>query len=270
MGLRFDGREVEATLLAHRTPLVVFDPGHGQTKQTLSGTLLIAHEGGFGRRSQQHQPGLVSAVRMTTFSSFLTGADKASGFDRYGVPAYMRPHAARHWLKTRANKAGMSVVQITLWIGRATEAMTLFYLHDQSDLADLNREGIKHGEIVGEIADRYRSMPVEDAALYLEGYDAAHRKADGYCLADNIAHECEKEKICELCGLATRTRADDGERSERARRRARVELAIARYEENARRGLRQHPRQMELALEMLAVLNRIEVLESTAGCHGAA
>lgn len=263
-------------------PLVVVKPGNGQEPQTLGQTLLIFSRGRLMGYRSGASPIFVDLLQDSDLHKWLgatctsrNGDLAPSLFSRCGLREpdganiKMRPHQARHWLNTVANKAGMTALQITLWMQRADAAHTLYYLHDEADLADLNREGIAGGTIVGPAAEVYAGLSAEAQSDYLDGIRQAHKLKDGYCHAEHLDEDCEPKKICELCKKHARTKANVRELEARRKKRAQVDLALTVYQKAIHGGMRLHPRLVELYTEYRGALDRALDEESDAASCGA-
>lgn len=262
-----DRADIEKHLVEECGPLVVHDLGNGET-QKLSDTLLIHPRGLLNTQRASASPVFVEALTDGDLHKWLNGnpsgrKPKPSIFARFGLrepdgsEVKLRPHSPRHWLNTIANKAGMTALQITLWMQRSDPVHTLYYLHDQADLADLNREGIADGLIDGPHRKRYQKLPKSRRELYLRGLEQAHKLRDGYCTANTVTEGCPVKKICEICALHTRTKGSAMEREARERKRYQVELALDVYDRAAKNGIRVHPRLLGLYSGHLEALNAI-------------
>jgi hypothetical protein len=263
-------QDVEQHLFEECGPLVVHHPGGSEAPQRLSETLLIFSRGFLRRKRPRVSPVFVDAMKDADLHRFLDGntggnAPTPSVFDRFqlwedhGGRVKLRPHMPRHWLNTIANKSGMTVLQITLWMQRSDAAQTLYYLHDHADLADLNRAGVEEGTIAGAVREQYEQLPEERKALYLEGIQQghAHKLRDGYCQADTVTGECEVKKICDLCSLHARTAGDSAEQKARRAKRDQFALALEVFAEARSRGINLHPRLAALYQESLEVVDQV-------------
>lgn len=259
--------DVERHLVEECGPLVAHDLGNGEV-QRLSETLLIFRRGFLNTMRSGVSPVFVETLNDAQLYKWLNGQESGrkpapSIFERFGqrepdgTEIHLRPHGPRHWLNTIANKAGMTALQITLWMQRSDPVHTLYYLHDQADLADLNREGIAEGTIEGPAARTYRRLPAGRREQYLESIRQAHKLKDGYCTADTVTDGCTVKKICEICAKHTRTRGSAIEREARMRKRDQVALALDVYAGAAQNGHRVHPRLTSLYSEHLMALNGI-------------
>lgn len=273
--LDFDREDVMRALMRERGSLVAYNPGGGQRPQTVSGSLFIFPKGLTWGENRGDSRVLVDFLSTTVFTKWLCGATKSgrrgthvpSIFGRFkdetghpyrephGGEVAIRPHMARHWLNTVANKSGMTAFQITLWMGRQDWKQTLFYLHDHADLADLVREGIEDGTVTGPAAEIYHAMPAENRDEYLTGLEHAHKMAGGFCVA--TACECDRAKVCENCGHVLRTEASESETAARRERREAAATAFATYDALRVSGRRVIPRVAEIAAEMVAVLDQV-------------
>jgi Uncharacterized protein conserved in bacteria len=114
----------------------------------------------------------------------------------------MRPHGFRHWLNTLANKAGMSVFLITVWMQRRNEAHTNAYLWEATDLADIARNDILDGRMNAGVADEVAAVPEEEQRDFLEAkVPVAHVGPGGLlCTKDMISEECGRQQACAGCG----------------------------------------------------------------------
>jgi len=271
--LSFARADVLRSLMEERGSLIAYNPGGGQKPQTLSESLFILRRGASWGDSRGDSPLLVDFLSLAAFTRWLCGGTNSgrrrlttpSVFGRFtdaeghairephGGNVKIRPHMARHWLNTVANKAGMTAFQITLWMGRQDWRQTLFYLHDHADLADLLRNGIVEGTITGPAADTYSAMDEEDREAFLEGIEHAHKLTGGFCVA--TACECNRAKVCEDCPKALRTLGMESEMAARQERRAHAAAAIDVYVQLNASGRRVVPRLGEVAEAMVATLD---------------
>jgi hypothetical protein len=275
--LRFSREDIERLLREECGPLASYDFGNGQ-RQFLSDTLLIFYRGFFNTQRDITSPVFVDAVQDRHVQRFLHGALHSgknkipipSVFARFGITephggdVQMRPHMARHWLNTVANKAGMTAFQITLWMQRGSVAQTLLYLHSSSDIADLTREGVETGHVLGKVADDYNALPAERRAAFLESIEVGHKVRTGFCHANTLRDECEPKKICPICPHWARLRYSSSERAALFEKRKAAQLAIDGFAAVERGGCRLHPRQKQLMVEM------IEVIDLSLACDGKA
>lgn len=256
--------DVERHLVEECGPLLAHDLGNGEV-QTLSETLFIFRRGFLNSQRANVSPVFVEALTDGGLHKWLNGNEsgrkpKPSIFERFGLQEpdggdiKLRTHGPRHWLNTVANKAGMTALQITLWMQRSDPVHTLYYLHDQADLADLNREGIAEGTIGGAAAEEYERLPEDERAQFLESIQQAHKLRDGYCTTDTVNEGCKVKKICELCGEHTWTKGSAVEREARQRKHDHVAQALEVYAEAEKNGHRIHPRLKSLYAEHLEAL----------------
>lgn len=268
----FPKSEVEAELLRRRAPLFTMDLGNGEM-QALSETLLIVHPGVLENRARALAPLLVVHLRYHHFQTFLKDSKNnpynQSVFKRFGITepsqdagrdrfSTMRSSMFRHWLNTLANKAGMSAFQITMWMQRTNASHTLLYLHSASDIADLTREGIRDGQLVGGRVDEFNALPQESREDYLETISAAHQTSTGKCTADFSVNGCGMSKACELgCPFYLHTVGDDWERSNLVAKKERCLLALRRIEAAEHEGRIVQPRQRELYESWIVEIDRL-------------
>lgn len=266
--------DVEAYLLGQRGPVTVFDPGIGRP-QHLSDTLLIAHAGFFRTDRASACPLLVEPVSEEHVQVFLGGTDghsraadgsrlPRSAFARFqilepfaegwggGAPSRMRSHMARHWLNTLASRAGMSAFQITLWMGRASEAHTAPYLHPElyahsaPDFAELVREQMAAGTVAGPRQESHERLPPAVRAEARSLIGGAHKLGSGICTVASL-DDCAFTKACWAgCVYVLRTVGHLGERRELEVLHRQAELGLARLDTAAVAGRPLQPRQRQL------------------------
>jgi hypothetical protein len=264
--------DVEAELLARRGTLHTFDLGNGKY-QMLSDSLLIAHQGFFSKHGTL--PFLVMNLSDREIEPFLAGKKskgyfKPSAFDRFGIKEAggftaregesprMRSNMLRHWLNTVANKAGMSAAQISMWMQRTNPAHTLLYLHSASDIADLTRDEIREGKLVGPRAEEFKVLPLEKQADYLAGINAVHKTATGRCAADFSRDQCEFNKTCELgCVFFLHNPEDEVERSNLLIKRSSCITALVQIEAAERQGRKMVSRQREMNELMISKIDHL-------------
>jgi hypothetical protein len=197
----FRRADVERELLRRRPALNSLHIS-GKQYQPLSKTLLITF---FYESDPQATTSrlLVRPLLYTSIALFLGGLEpkSASAFTRFGLnrpgddPLKLRPHMVRHWLNTVANKSGMSAFQITLWMGRSNVLQTKLYLHEGADIADLSRELLKSGRLVGKHAREFARTP--NKGEYLQLIRRAHVTHTGLC-AETLLRDCKGNKNCDL------------------------------------------------------------------------
>lgn len=131
---------------------------------------------------------------------FLTG--RTSVFVRHGLtdatgkPFRLRPHSLRHFLTTLANKAGMTALQIHVWMGRASEFHTYAYLHDPEDYAEYARHALGAGLLRGPRPNRIRNLPARQRQAAIEEQEVAHMAGDNICVANFLVRECPQSFNC--------------------------------------------------------------------------
>lgn len=261
---------IESELLALRGPLHSFESPDGQ-RQMLSDTLFVVFSGGLLRHQRIPQELLVEHVTASHLRTYLTGSGESrSVFAHFGIrepadedgessPIRARPHMLRHWINTIANKAGMSALQITIWMQRADIAQTMLYLHSASDIADLTRDGIRDGRVAGAKADGYAELPAGDREAYLAAtIHVAHKTATGLCTADFGVDQCDRHKACEAgCEYFLCVPGDEQERAALSAKRTVHLAALRRLSERESAGVRVVPRQKQVHMD---AINRIDVL----------
>ena len=144
--------EIEKELLRRRGGLYALkiDAKH---KQLFSENLFLEFQTAGNRTAASDL--LIQPLPASSIMAFLGGSAKTpSAFERFGFDIAtldgevsaryrMRSHMFRHWLNTVANKAGMTAFQITLWMQRRSVEETRRYLHESSEIAELDREWIR-------------------------------------------------------------------------------------------------------------------------------
>lgn len=136
--------------------------------------------------------------------SFLSDPD-ASVFAHYkrvredGSPMRMNPHSVRHFVNTMANKAGMTAMQISLWMGRTDHFQTYAYLHDPEDWADYQRFSLMEQRRSGVIQDRLRLLPAKEREVAVQDIRVAHAAGHVTCSLNFMQRECPRGGACATC-----------------------------------------------------------------------
>lgn len=268
-GVRYRRADVEAVLLSRRGPLFAFKGKHGQ-RQLLSDTLLIEFRRVANSLSPseilvQHLPGSAIAQYVGRDDQ---RTDRPSAFTRFGYNAawlkakhpddryVMRTHMARHWLNTVAGKAGMTAFEITRWMRRDDPRHTRLYQHSQSEIAEYTREQLKAGRLIGEAADHYASLPLEQQETYINTIRAASKTAQGYCILSGL--DCPNQKRCEVnCPDHLYDPNDRVARKELRRRRVSAKRALHNYKVAMREGRVVQLRQLQVAQEEVDAIEDI-------------
>lgn len=262
--------DVERELLRRRPPLRTFHIS-GRKYQKLSETLLII----FVNETDPHvvkSPLLVRDLSASAVNSFI-GANEGntpSAFSRFGLhdpfasdegdlPLRLHTHMVRHWLNTVANKAGMSAFQITLWMGRDSILQTKLYLHPSSEIAEIAREGIKDGSVVGIRSSQYAALDVAQRSAYLRLINHGHKTSNGFCLEDIKKHECLSHKNCgTTCSFFLAVVGDRDALPALAERRRATNAALLRIDSEVKRGRKIVGRQRRLCLESLSDVEKLQ------------
>lgn len=273
--------DVEAELLRKRGKLYTFDPGNGKL-QSLSETLLIVHPHFLhARRNNSVIPLLVTHLNWGVIGIFLGGKscktigdNRPSAFERFGITEpvnlvegklqspRMRSNMFRHWLNTLAHKSGMSVSQITMWMQRTNPSHTLAYLHSasDSDMADLTREGIRDGNLLGHYADEFNSLGPDERDGFLQIIQSAHKTATGICTANFGVDNCELNKTCELgCTFYLRDPANESDTKNLQAKKQSLKLAIENIKEAERKGRKVVSRQRKINEQWIKAIDRLLV-----------
>jgi hypothetical protein len=174
-------------------------------EQRIVDTLLIAPQGFFSNQ-KAYSTVLVETLTEYQLQEFLSATAPSSVFRRYRVTGHdgnvlsTNTHAFRHWLNTVANKAGMSLLQITIWMGRTTEAHTLMYAHDPLDVADMARHSIEGDSIFGPRLERMRAERLSRSEREREAsfVQTAHVASGNLCSLDFHMGFCLLGKHCFL------------------------------------------------------------------------
>lgn len=234
-------RDVEKALQSLCPPLVTY-----RTKtrtQLLSETLLICFEQ-FMDPTKRTSEVLVGRLSSSALPNFLDGSDAASPLANH---MKTRTHAFRHWLNTVANKAGMSVFLISVWMQRANVEHTLAYLHDPIDLADLAREGLRDGRFTGQGADAVYSLKTEERNEQIDSIKMAHVAATVICTLDLTHEECPEQKFCEECRHGLHDPRNPAMQNALLARQRALEANLERLAGLQARGIPIHARQFEQA-----------------------
>jgi hypothetical protein len=273
--------DIEAELLKRRGKLYTFDLGNGKL-QSLSDTLLIVHPGFLNLSCKTVTPLLVTHLRWGDIGQFLAGRSDARGykrpsaFERFGITEpdnlgegalrspRMRSNMFRHWLNTLAHKSGMSVSQITMWMQRTNPSHTLAYLHSSSDMADLAREGIREGRLVGHYADEFNGLAKNERDGFLEIIQNAHKTSTGICTANFGIENCDLNKTCELgCMFYLRDPANKSDTENLQTKRQNLKLAIENIEGAEREGRKVVSRQRKINEKWIAAIDQLLIHEPT-------
>lgn len=242
--------EVEAVLLQLQGPLVTHRSGN--KVQQLSETLLICFEQSLDPRKRTSEI-LVRRMASQTLANFLDGQDRSSPLSGH---LKTRTHAFRHWLNTVANKAGMSVFLISVWMQRANLEHTLAYLHDPLDIAELAREGLRDGRFIGRGADRIYTLEKKQREEQINSIHMAHVAATVICGLDMTHAECPQKKFCEECEHGFYDPADPQMRKALKARLEALESNLTRLQGLRERGIPIHERQFEQAEQGIATIRQ--------------
>jgi hypothetical protein len=255
--------EVEAALAQLQGPLLTHRSG--KKEQRLSNTLLICFDQFMDPRKRASEV-LVTRVATRALGNFLDGADRSSPLSGH---LKTRTHAFRHWLNTVANKAGMSVFLISVWMQRANLEHTLAYLHDPLDIAEMAREGLRSKRFTGPGAEGVYGLADAQRDEQIDSIQLAHVAATVICTLDLTHAECPEQKFCEACnhGLYDPTNPQM-QRALRARLSS-LEANLVRLQRLEERGIPIHERQLEQAREAINTIRRrlassLPVLSTTA------
>lgn len=240
-------REVEALLLARRGPLLTHISGTNK-RQSLSETLLICPDQFLDRRKRSSEV-LVRRLSNSAVDHFLDGKQGISP-----LPEHLsaNSHGFRHWLNTVANKAGMSVFLISVWMQRANIEHNLFYLHDPLDIAEITRENLRDRRYIGKGAEQIYALPDEEREEQIDSITMAHIAATVICGLDFTHAECPEEKLCELCVYGFYDPQNPHTRRALTARLRSVEKNLEHLNGLKAKGIPIHERQFEEANEILA------------------
>lgn len=220
----------EFSLIAYRAP--------DGTTQRLSETLFITAD----HPTRQLDPRCVRKLSHDMVSRFL-GGDRSVFRRSFTDPTQtgfaMRTHGFRHWLNTLANKAGLTVFLITVWMQRRVEAHTHAYLWEAPELADIARHDVLDLRLVGGPADVVHTLPVAEREDYLDdAIRVAHVGPGGLlCTKEFIHDECGRQQACAGCGHVLAEVGNDGQAAflrERARTALEVSGLYAEVEQNSK------------------------------------
>jgi hypothetical protein len=152
----------------------------------------------------------------------------------------------------------MSAAQISMWMQRTNPSHTLLYLHSPSDIADLTRDEIREGKLVGPRVDEFKVLPPEKQVDYLAAVNAVHKTATGRCAADFSRDQCEFNKTCELgCVFFLHNPEDEVERSNLLVKRSSCITALVQIEAAERQGRKMVPRQREMTELMISKIDHL-------------
>jgi hypothetical protein len=243
-------RDVEAALQSLCPPLITY---RSETRtQRLSETLLICFEQ-FMDPTKRTGEVLVSSLSRRAMPKFLDGSDPASLLAKH---LKTRTHAFRHWLNTVANKAGMSVFLISVWMQRANVEQTLAYLHDPLDIAGLAQDGLREHRFSGRGAEAVYGLGPAEREEQINSIQLAHVAATVICTLDLTHAECPEEKFCEECPHGLH---DPENRAMHKALRARLqalECNLMRLADLRTRGIPIHERQFEQAQNGITEIRR--------------
>lgn len=194
--------DIQQWLFAQREPLVTLRYADG-TVQTLSQTLFITPLRYF-RQNYSGIPHIVRQVRYADVQYFLGSGDSYSAFARYGITeadgsiCRMTPHQLRHWTTDTANKGGLSIQQLDLWMKRQSPDNIFHYLKSTLDerRKQLPRD-IEDGNAYGPLVDLHQHSPALANSI-LEGNTngCIYVTPYGLCVHDLYSAPCPYHLAC--------------------------------------------------------------------------
>lgn len=204
----YKAADVMTYLRSMRGPLWVVDRRNG-TRQQLSETLFIHfRNAGHARRGTNEL--LVEPLREQAINDFLGRRTEKgptvvrSAFERYSIRDSrgelfsMHSHQFRHWVTTKAARAGIPDHVIARWQGREHMSDLEAYKHlTTSERLGALKAALKAGRMSGQIADMYFSLKEDLRDLFLEGQlQAVHVTPLGLCVHDFKVAPCPKLLNC--------------------------------------------------------------------------
>jgi hypothetical protein len=214
--------EVEAYLLVSRIECLWTLDRRDGTYQMLSETLFIAYARSF-HATYLANPLLVEPMTDQALRDFMVGGPgKKSAFERFaireesGTFCRITSHQFRHWLNDLADKGGLPVDHQTRWFGRENPRDTQAYQHANfEERLQWVKDGIRTGEIGGNIAQVYFTLPEDERDAFLEGQiQAVHFTPLGLCIHDFAIDPCPYYLNCaRKCPEYLRTKGNQQERT---------------------------------------------------------
>lgn len=203
--LLYPASAVIAYLFSLRRPLWIVDR-HDGTRQSLSESLFIQFRHA-GSAVKGTNPLLVEGVRANTINDFLGSCGRSgtkSAFERYNVRdsagkfCSMNSHQFRHWVTTKAAKAGVMDHVLARWQGREHIEELGAYKHLTSDeRLETLKAALRNGRVKGEVAEMFFSLKDDVRDTFLEGQlQAVQITGLGLCVHNFNVTPCPKLLNC--------------------------------------------------------------------------
>jgi hypothetical protein len=144
--------------------------------------------------------------------------------DREGKLIGFTPHAVRHYVTTKAAKAGVPDAHLMRWQRREHVGDLQAYKHlTAEDRVAQMKAALRTGQLHGEVAQTFVELAPEDADRYLESVvQAVHVTPLGLCLHDFSTAPCPKALNCvKRCSSFVFDPADQEQRTALVKLRAR-------------------------------------------------
>lgn len=149
--------------------------------------------------------------------------------DRQGKLISFTPHAVRHYVTTKASKAGVADAHLVRWQRREHVGDLQAYKHlTAEDRVAQMKAALRTGRLHGEVAQTLVELAPEDADRYLESVvQAVHVTPLGLCLHDFSTTPCPKALNCvKRCGSFVFDPEDQEQRSTLTKLRERNQRAL--------------------------------------------
>lgn len=216
--------EIEAYLMSIRVENLWTVNLKNGNYQMLSETLLIVAKN-FFHPGRGTNPLLIHSIEQGRISEFLTDRPKEgtrSAFQRFNITeddgslCEIHSHQLRHWLNDLADRGGLPSDIQSRWMGREYSKDTVAYQHMSFDQRiQWLKDGIRTGQITGEIPNFYFNLPESERDEFLEGQIVAvHFTPMGVCLHDFSFTPCPYHLNCVRgCADFCRTKGNQEERN---------------------------------------------------------
>lgn len=143
-----------------------------RTLQPLSESLFVLHPN-FFNPERITDPLISRPVWYRTFSDQINGS--GSIFARHdirepdGSVSSIRSHQFRHNIQFLAEQGGMSISDITVWMGRTSERQSLQYSHrTKKQEIDEFQQAVRDAKLAGPVVDTYHNLPESEAEIFLQ------------------------------------------------------------------------------------------------------
>lgn len=184
----------------------------------------------------------VHTIRHGTLLNFLASIpgrppsifERVGLHDRQGRPIAFNPHAIRHYVTTKAAKAGVPDAHLVRWQRREHVGDLQAYKHlTAEDRVSQMKAALRTGRLHGEVAQAFVELAPEDADRYLESIvQAVHVTPLGLCLHDFSIAPCSKALNCvKRCSSFVFDPSDRDQRSALTKLRSRNLAALKKAEQ---------------------------------------